>query len=343
MTKPFFAREIYINGKKVEIPIQLGGMAVRIGGHRLAAAVANEGGVGIIGASGMHPKELRSEIKKAKELTNGIIGVNIMVPMEEFKELVEVCIEEKADLLVFAGGIPQSREYTRDITKRIPSFLIVSDPRHIRLASGRLGFAGAILESGRAGGHLGTGENVSLRDILPEAAIVVNKIWETKPDFIFVVAGGVSDAADVLWALQFADMVQIGSRFAVTVESNAHDNWKNLMVRTTEEDLAIIDSPVGTMKFRAVKTPFVEKLLAGDISPLTDDFKERKCRKCFSEEVCTRNYCIFIRLALAQKGNIEEGLFTISPVVSKITKIQTAKEVISDLMSGLAAQQGAFI
>ncbi len=342
MLKPFFTRKLTINGKKIKIPIQLGGMAVKIGTSRLAATIANEGGVGLIGASGMQPYELQEEMQKARELTDGIIGVNIMVPLKQFKELVNVSVKEGADLLVFAAGMPK-KEFVKEVSARIPCFLIISDPRHIGIAN-LLGFAGVILESGKAGGHLGTGENVTLADLIPKAIAVIEakRVKEKNPNFILTVAGGIFDSQDVSQALNFADLVQIGSRLAVSVESNADINWKNLMINSTRKDLVIIKSPVG-LPFRAVKNLFVERLMAGQVKPLNDQFRAKRCRGCLDPDICSGIYCIFDRLSQAQKGDLKKGLFTIGDNIDKITKIEPAAVIIKDLMSKVKPELTAAI
>lgn len=327
--------KLRIGNLKPRLPIIQGGMAVRISLAPLAAAVASEGGIGVIGASGMHPPELRKEIRKARSQTEKIIGVNIMYAVREFEKLVEVAVEEKADLLIIGAGLPK-REFLNQIKKKITVFLIVSDPKAVATVA-HLGLAGVVLESGKAGGHIGTEANQSIWTLLPQAVDFLKKAKKklkskVDPNFSLIAAGGILDGFDIVRALTIgADGVQMGTRFAVSLESSAHKNWKETILKAKSEDIILITSPVG-MPLRVVKTPFVEKIEAGDIPKLSEEFQEEHCRGCLSD--CGRDYCILLHLELAQKGDIERGLFTIGARGWEINKILPVETIIENLISG---------
>lgn len=313
--------EIILKGKKTVFPVIQGGMAVRISLAPLAVAVAENGGIGVIGASGMFPTELANHIDSAQKATKGIIGVNVMVALNKFKELVQVAIEKKVDLIISGAGI--SRDLFKWTKDKIPVFSLVSSAR-LALSLAKLGTSGIIVESGQAGGHLGTDPCKSIWEILPET---INILKANRFSAIPVIAaGGILKGQDLAKAVKMgASGVQIGTRFALTHESSAHYNWKKVLLEAKEEDVVIIKSPVG-MKGRAVRTPFVEKILK-DEAPLPDTY--RLCQVCLGH--CNKEYCIIEALEKAQQGNIEEGIFFCGSRVGEINDILSVAEVFGCL------------
>ncbi len=362
MSRSLSGEELRIGNLKPCKRIIQGGMAVRISEAPLAAAVANEGGIGVIGASGMNANWLRKEIRKARSLTNGIIGVNIMVIVKEFEDLVQVAVSE-ADLLIIGAGFPD-RHYLARIKDLIPTLLIISDAKHVPLAM-KLGLAGAILESGKAGGHLGANEDIDIWDILGPA---VDKMKAVKkevderpslknkinPHFSLIAAGGILTGYDIARALGMgASGVQMGTLFAVALESSASDEWKQVVCDAKKDDIITIASPIRPndkkMPLRVVKTPFVEKLLMGNIPKLSFEFQDKFCKKCLGD--CDRIYCIFRALLNARNGkidySIEEDSETIDEKQASVVTIgyrgyeimvinRPVKEIIKELESEFA-------
>ena len=292
------------------IPIIQGGMAVRISTSRLAAAVANEGGIGLIAGSGMTSRELREEIRKARSLSSGIIGVNIMFAISAFAELIKTAIEEKIDLIVSGAG------FSRDIfgwgrEAGIPIVPIVSTDKLARISE-KLGASAVVVEGKEAGGHLGTDESV--RKILPEVKKAVS--------IPVIAAGGIVTGRDMAEVFHLgADGVQIGTRFAASVESNAADNLKEVYVKAKHEDIVMVKSPVG-LPGRAIRNEFSEKIGNGVL-------KTNRCYRCLKE--CAKNFCIMEALQNAQKGNLSEGLI-FGEYIEKIREILPVKEIISTLL-----------
>ena len=230
------------------LPVIQGGMAVRISTARLAAAVANEGGIGIIAGTGMEPEELRAEIKNARKLSAGIIGVNVLFAVTRFAELVQTAISEQVNLIISGAG------FSRDMfgwgkENGTPIVPVVSSARLAVLAE-KLGAAAVVVEGKEAGGHLGTDR--PMREILPEVRRAVG--------IPVVGAGGVIDGRDLADTLRLgADGVQMGTRFAASLESNACDAMKALYVSARPEDVTLMHSPVG-LPGQAIRNAFLNQV-----------------------------------------------------------------------------------
>ena len=228
--------ELRIGNLVAKVPIIQGGMAIRLSTARLAAAVANEGGIGLIAASGLPFDELRYEIQLARKLSpTGIIGINAMVAATQFAGLVKTAIEEGIDLVVAGAGFSRDM-FAMGKESGTPIVPIVSSAKLARISEG-LGAAAVIVEGCEAGGHLGTDR--SAREIVPEVVAAVKNIP-------VIAAGGVLDGRDIVEMLKIgASGVQMGSRFAASDECNASDELKKMYVRATNpEDIVLIQSPV---------------------------------------------------------------------------------------------------
>ncbi|MBQ7883522.1 MAG: nitronate monooxygenase [Phascolarctobacterium sp.] len=306
-------------GKLVaQVPIVQGGMAIRLSTARLAAAVANEGGIGLIAASGMAFDELRKEIRMARELTGGkgIIGINAMVAAREFLGLITTAAEEKIDLIVAGAGFSRDifavgRKYGVEV---VP---IVSSVRLAQTAE-KLGASAIVVEGTEAGGHLGTQQ--SIKEILPEIIEAVN--------IPVIAAGGAVDGNDVAELLKLgANGVQMGSRFAASEESNGAPALKEFYLKMTQEDIVQIDSPVG-YKGRAIRNPFAQLSLE-DKAP-----KPTQCDACLKK--CKRNFCIIRALTRAQQGDVETGLVFTGANMWKIKEILPVKEIFRRIKEDIA-------
>ena len=308
--------ELKIGEKIARIPIVQGGMAIRLSTARLAAAVANEGGIGLIAASGMSHDELRYEIRLARSLTSGIIGINIMVAARDFAEVVKTAISEGIDLVVAGAG------FSRDMfglgkDSGTPIVPIVSTAKLAKISE-RLGASAVVVEGKEAGGHLGT--DTSIRKIIPEVRAAVK--------LPIIAAGGVLTGQDIVDFIKMgANVVQMGSRFASSVESNAAPALKEYYLKSKPEDIVVIHSPVG-LPGRAVRTPFSQKVLEGPVPP-------KKCDSCL--KACKHNFCIIRSLIRAQQGDVETGLVFTGEYMPRIDKILSVKEIFSKLKAEAAA------
>ena len=295
-----------------QVPIIQGGMAIRLSTARLAAAVANEGGIGLIAASGMEEQELRTEIRLARKLTNGkgIIGINCMVAARAFKHLIVTAAQEGVDLIVAGAG------FSRDIfaVGREYNVAVVPIVSSVKLAkiSEKLGASAIVVD-------LGTQQ--SIKEILPDIVKAVN--------IPVIAAGGATCGQDIVDLLNLgANGVQMGSRFAASEESNGARFLKEMYLRMTKEDVVQIDSPVG-YKGRAIRSPFAQLSLEGRApKPIT-------CDACLKH--CTHSFCIIRALSRAQQGDVETGLIFTGANMWKIHEILPVKEIFRRIKEEIEA------
>ena len=310
--------ELKIGTKIAKIPIVQGGMAIRLSTARLAAAVANEGGIGLIAASGMSHEALRYEIRLARSLTSGIIGINIMVAARDFAGVVKTAIKEGIDLIVAGAG------FSRDMfgygkESGTPIVPIVSSVKLAKISE-RLGATAIVVEGKEAGGHLGT--STSVRELIPGIRAAVK--------IPVIAAGGVLSGQDIVDFIKMgANGVQMGSRFAASVESNAAPALKRYYLKSKPEDIVVIHSPVG-LPGRAVRTPFSARVMEGPVPP-------KVCDACL--KACKHNFCIIRALMRAQQGDVETGLVFTGEYMPRIKKILSVHEIFSQLKREAAAAQ----
>lgn len=311
--------ELRIGKLVAKVPIIQGGMAIRLSTARLAAAVANEGGIGLIAASGMPFDELRHEIKLARKLSpHGIIGINVMVAAREFKGIVTTAIEEGIDLVVAGAG------FSRDMfawgkASGTPIVPIVSSAKLAKISQS-LGASAVVVEGAEAGGHLGT--NRSSRLIVPEVRAAV--------DIPVIGAGGVLHGEDIAEMLHLsANGVQMGSRFAASVESNGSEELKKVYLRANKpEDFILVHSPVG-LPGQAIRTPFSERILLGTAP------KPETCDQCLKK--CSHKYCIIRALTRAQQGDVETGLVFSGRRMMEIHDILPVKDIFANIKREMEA------
>jgi nitronate monooxygenase len=306
-------KELKIGNLVVPVPIIQGGMAVRISTAPLAAAVANEGGIGIIAGTGMKVDELVAEIRRARELTNGVIGVNVLFAVREFADLVKAAIKEGIDLVISGAG------FSRDMfawgkESDTPIIPIVSSAKLAVMAE-KLGAAAVIVEGKEAGGHLGTDR--SMRDVLPEVLEAVS--------IPVIGAGGVIDGKDIAEVIRMgASGVQMGTRFAASEESNASDAMKQLYIKAVKEDVVHVKSPVG-LPGQAIRNPFFN--MVEDESHI----KITKCVDCLKR--CTHSFCIMDALVNAcRTGDFNRALVFSGENVYKIKDILPVHDIFKNLL-----------
>lgn len=343
-----------IGNLEIRIPIIQGGMGVGISLSGMAAAVANQGGVGVIASAGLGMlyrqagadflensiTGLKEELRKAREKSKGIIGVNVMVAMSNFTDMVKTAISEKADIIFSGAGLPLNLPsfLTKDsVTKLVP---IVSSARAAKLICEKWKHDfdylpdAIVVEGPKAGGHLGfkinqiTDENYSLEHLIPEVVAVVRdfeNIYNVKIPVI--AAGGVYTGQNISDFIDLgASGVQMGSRFVTTTECDASAEFKQTYLDAIQSDIEIIQSPVG-MPGRAIKNGFLDKVKLGNKIPIKCPFK---CiRTC---EISSSPYCIINALYSAFKGRFNNGYAFAGTNAYLAEKIISVQETFDNIL-----------
>jgi NAD(P)H-dependent flavin oxidoreductase YrpB (nitropropane dioxygenase family) len=334
------------------VPIVQGGMSVGISLAGLASAVANEGGVGVIGTAGiskfkLHPGldfigsenlALRNEIKKARGLIHGrgLLGVNIMVALSNFAELARTAIEEKIDCIFAGAGLPLN----------LPS--LASDHMHTKLvpiiSSARAGHLIAklwvkrfnyvpdafVVEGPLAGGHLGfkleqiNDPAYALEHLVPEVLAMARELEQAYGKPIPIIAGGgIYTGGEALDYFRMGvSGVQMATRFVTTHECDAAAEFKQAYLDTRPDDIVIIQSPVG-LPGRAIRNDFIDKVKAGQRMPFSCPYH---C--IITCDWSQSPYCIALALLNAQKGQFANGFAFCGSNAYRADKIVSVKEVI---------------
>lgn len=355
-----------------KLPIVQGGMGVGISLSGLASAVANQGGIGVIAGAMIGMREpdiaknpveanvraLKTEIAKARELSpEGILGVNIMVALTTFKEMVKASIESRANIIFSGAGLPMDlpkilletcEEKKEEFkTKLVP---IISSARAAGIIAKKWESKTGLLpdafvvEGPKAGGHLGykfeeiTDPNHSLEHIVPEVVNTVKSMEDRSGKSIPVIAGGgIFTGEDIAKIMDLgASGVQMGTRFVATDECDADIRFKQAFVDAKEEDITIIKSPVG-MPGRALFNSFIEAVREGKKRPITCAFH---CVSTCEQEKTP--YCIAAALIAAMRGNLEKGFAFCGTNVSRIKSIISVKELMESLQTEYDAFKAKF-
>ena len=345
---------IKLGNKKSKYPIIQGGMGVGISMHKLAGTVSKEGGIGIISTAdiGYQEEDFRKnpmianlraigkEIKKARAIAgeDKILGVNVMVALKNYAEIVKECVKQKIDLIISGAGIPKDLpEYVKESKTKIAP--IVSSLRCCKLIvehwRKKYNYIPdmIVIEGPEAGGHLGfkqeeLGENQpKLEQITTDVVSYIKDVEkETGKKIPVIAAGGIWDGKDIKKFLKLgASGVQMATRFVATDECDASIEFKKAYVDAKKEDIKIIHSPVG-MPGRAINNTFVQK-------EEKEKSKIDKCYNCIKTcNIATSPYCITKALINAVKGNIENGLVFCGSNVYKVNKIMPVHDLMQELV-----------
>ncbi len=344
-------KSFFIGSREIRLPIIQGGMGVGVSLNGLASAVSNEGGIGVISAAGiglLYPRfkgdyqqkciyGLREEIRTAREKTRGVIGVNIMVALSNFSDMVRTAIQEKADVIFAGAGLPLDLPSYLDAASRTALVPIVSSARAAKLlcdkwlANYKYLPDAIVVEGPKAGGHLGfrreqlEDENFSLESLIPEVVAIAGNYSHLK-NIPVVAAGGISTGRDIARFLELgASGVQMGSIFVPTEECDASYEFKKVYVDSSEKDVRIIQSPVG-MPGRAFDGEFIRSVAEGKEKPRSCPFQ------CIKTCDYTKSpYCIIKALYNAAKGNLKKGYAFAGKNAYMTDRISSVKEVIERL------------
>jgi nitronate monooxygenase len=353
---------LVIGDLEIEIPIVQGGMGVQVSTAPLAAAVADCGAAGTIASVGLgydteenetnflkaSREGLEREVRRARELTRGVVGVNIMMALSNYADLVQTTVREKADFIISGAGLPM----------RLPELVEGSEIKLIPIVSSaraadiiartwrkrysRLPDA-IVVEGPLAGGHLGFrpedllphGDKASiLEQLVADTLDVARKHEGTSGRRIPVIAaGGIFDGKDVARFLRLgAGGVQMATRFVATDECTVADEFKQLYLAAGEDDLVIVPSPVG-MPGRAIKTKFVDRVMHGARIPF-------KCSyRCLIPcDPSTAPYCIAKALFNAVRGDVDNAIVFAGSEVTRVDKIVSVRELIDEIVGETLAE-----
>ncbi|MCU0455515.1 MAG: nitronate monooxygenase family protein [Bacteroidales bacterium] len=347
-------KALKIGNLTIQVPVIQGGMGVGISLSGLASAVANEGGVGVISSAGLgllykhlsgnyleaSIHGLKEEIRKAREKTFGVIGVNIMVAMTNYVDMIKTSIAEKVDIIIAGAGLPldlPSFLKKDSSTKLIP---IVSSARATKIICEKWKANydylpdAVIVEGPKAGGHLGfkqeqiEDDNFSLEKLVPEILSELKPFEEREKKSIpLIAAGGIYTGEDISKIMKLgASGVQMATRFVTTHECDASEGFKQAYIDAGEKDIEIIKSPVG-MPGRAIFSGFISKVRNGKKQPKKCPFK---CIKTC--DISKSPYCIITALINALKGNFENGFAFAGTNAFRATKISSVREIFQALL-----------
>lgn len=290
----------------IKYPIIQAGM-VWVSGYKLASAVSNAGGLGLIGAGSMYPEVLREHIQKCKKATSKPFGVNIPMLYPNIEEIIQIVVEENVKIIFTSAGNPMTwTSYLKE--KGITVVHVVSSTK-FALKAQQAGVDAIVAEGFEAGGHNGRDETTTFT-LIP---MVKEQI-----KIPIIAAGGIATGNGMLAAMILgADGVQIGSRFAASIESSAHENFKQVVLNTSEGDTQLTLKELAPV--RLIKNKFFE-----DIQELYT--------KCPTKEDLAQ----LLGKARAKKGIFEgdvvEGELEIGQVAGLIHEIKSAQSIVSDIM-----------
>lgn len=291
----------------IQYPIISGGM-VWCSGWRLASAVSNAGGLGLIGAGSMHPETLREHIIKCKTATQKPFGVNVPLMYPEMESIVKIIIDEKVPVVFTSAGSP---------TKWTPVFKehnitvahVVSSSKFAQKCE-EAGVDAVVAEGFEAGGHNGREETTTMC-LIPAVRDVTS--------LPLMAAGGIASGASIAAAMALgAEGVQIGTRFALSAESSAHDNFKKLCLNLNEGDTRLVLKQLSPT--RLVKSEFLNQVLAAETAGASaDDLKQllgkRRAKKGIFE------------------GDLQEGELEIGQIASTVHQMLSVSDIMKELIN----------
>ena len=290
---------------EIKYPIIQAGM-VWCSGWKLASAVSNAGGLGLIGAGSMHPEVLQEHIQKCKKATNNPFGVNVPLMYPEIDTIMQIIKEQKVPIVFTSAGNPKT--WTQTLKAEGIKVVHVVSSLKFALKSQDAGVDAVVAEGFEAGGHNGREETTTLC-LIP---MIAEKI-----DIPLIAAGGIGSGRSMLAAMALgADGVQIGSRFAATVESSAHEHFKQMIVEASEGSTEL--SLKKLTPVRLLKNSFYQKVKKAEM----DGAESEELRALLGKGRAKRGMF---------EGDLEEGELEIGQIAAVIHRIQPAAEVLDQI------------
>ncbi|WP_158210945.1 NAD(P)H-dependent flavin oxidoreductase [Myroides phaeus] len=291
----------------IEYPIIQGGM-IWNSGYKLASAVSNSGGLGLIGAGSMYPDVLREHIQKCKKATNKPFGVNVPMLYPNVEEIMNILVEEGVKIVFTSAGNPKT--WTPFLKEHGITVVHVVSSSKFALKAQDAGVDAIVAEGFEAGGHNGREETTTFT-LIP---MVKERI-----SIPLIAAGGIASGKGMLAAMVLgADGVQMGTRFAASVESSAHDNFKNLLLDTQEGDTMVSLKELAPV--RLIKNDFYLGLQdlyknGASVEELREYLGRGRSKKGMFE------------------GDLVEGELEIGQIVGLINKIDTVQNIINEVVA----------
>ena len=291
----------------IKYPIIQGGM-IWNSGYKLASAVSNAGGLGLIGAGSMYPEVLREHIQKCKKATDKPFGVNVPMLYPNIEEIINIIVEEDVKIVFTSAGNPKT--WTSFLKEKGITVVHVVSSSVFALKAQEAGVDAIVSEGFEAGGHNGREETTTFT-LIP---MVKEKI-----KIPLIAAGGIANGRGMLAAMVLgADGVQVGSRFAASVESSAHKNFKNRILETNEGETQVTLKELAPV--RLIKNKFYQ-----DVQDLY--------AKCPTKEELSA----LLGRARAKhgmfEGDLDEGELEIGQIAGLIHKIIPAAEIIEEMIT----------
>ena len=291
----------------IKYPIIQGGM-IWNSGYKLASAVSNAGGLGLIGAGSMYPEVLREHIQKCKKATNKPFGVNVPMLYPNLEEIIDIIVKEDVKIVFTSAGNPKT--WTSFLKEKGIIVAHVVSSSVFALKAQDAGVDAVVAEGFEAGGHNGREETTTFT-LIP---MVKEKI-----NIPLIAAGGIATGRGMLAAMVLgADGVQVGSRFAASVESSAHDNFKNRILETKEGETQLTLKELAPV--RLIKNKFYQ-----DVQDLY--------AKCPTKEELAK----LLGRARAKhgmfEGDMDEGELEIGQIAGLIHTIKPVAEIIKEMLT----------
>ena len=289
----------------IEYPVIQGGMAW-VAEHKLAAAVADAGGLGLIGAASAPPEVVREEIRKAKELTDKPFGVNVMLLNPNAEEVAKIVVEEGIKVVTTGAGSPEKymKEWKEAGVKVIPVVASVALARRME----RCGADAVVAEGTESGGHIGETTTMAL---VPQVVDAVQ--------IPVIAAGGIGDGRGIAAAFMLgAQAVQMGTRFVATVECNVHDNYKQTVIKAKDIDTRVTGRTTGH-PVRALR------------NQMTKEYLEKEAAGAGFEELEGLTLG-GLRKAVVE-GDVKTGSVMSGQIAGMVKDVPTCKELMERLIS----------
>lgn len=291
----------------VRYPIVQAGM-IWNSGYKLASAVSNAGGLGLIGAGSMYPDVLREHIRKCKAATDKPFGVNVPMLYPNIEEIMDIIVKEGVKIVFSSAGNPKT--WTPFLKEHGITVVHVVSSSKFALKAQEAGVDAVVAEGFEAGGHNGREETTTFT-LIPMVREQIS--------IPLIAAGGIATGRGMLAAMVLgADGVQVGSRFAASEESSAHNNFKQTIVNTREGDTQLTLKELAPV--RLIKNKFfhdLQELYAK--CPTVDDLKALLGRARAKRGMF--------------EGDLEEGELEIGQVAGLIRDIRPAAQIVADMIS----------